>query len=124
MDSMENNSILLSIKKLVGSGEDNDDFDGDIITHINTTLSILQQLGVGPSDGFSIEDATATWTDYLGDDHKYINMVKSYMAANVRQLFDPPVQSAIAGALERDINRYEWRINVAAENHQREVSAE
>lgn len=116
------NSILLSIKKIVGSGEDNDDFDDDIITHINTVLSTLQQLGVGPSNGFSIEDATATWTDYLGNDHAYINMVKSYMAAKVRQLFDPPVQSAVADALQRNIDQFEWRINVAAENHQREVS--
>ena len=117
-------SILLSIRKLVGAGEDNDDFNVDIIMHINTVLSILQQLGVGPSNGFSIEDDTTTWTDYLGADHVHINMVKSYMAAKVRQLFDPPIQSAVAESLERTVREFEWRCNVAAENHDKEVSEE
>ena len=112
------NSILLSIRRLVGSGENNDDFDGD------TVLSILNQLGVGPDNGFSIEDATATWTDFLGDDSAYINMVRSYMAAKVRILFDPPVSSAVLASLERTCTEFEWRSNVAAENKKKEVSGQ
>ena len=118
------NSILLSIRRLVGSGENNDDFDGDLIIHINTVLSILNQLGVGPDNGFSIEDATATWTDFLGDDSAYINMVRSYMAAKVRILFDPPVSSAVLSSLERTCTEFEWRSNVAAENKNKEVSGQ
>ena len=116
------NSILLSIKKLVGSGSDNEDFDVDILMHINSVLSILHQLGVGPDNGFFVEDATATWTDFLGDDMAYINMVKSYVAAKVRLLFDPPVSSAVMESLNRICTEFEWRANVAAENKQKEVS--
>lgn len=118
------NSILLSVKKVVGSGENNDDFDTDLIIHINSVLSILQQLGVGPDDGFFIEDSTATWTDYLGNDHAYINMVKTYMCAKVRLLFDPPISSAVLESLNRTCSEFEWRSNVAAENHDKEAAGQ
>ena len=110
-------SILQSIKKLVGVGSDNPDFDADILIHINSVFSILQQLGIGPDDGYFIVDDTATWTDYLGSYSVHVNMVKSYMAAKVRILFDPPVSSAVADSLNRICSEFEWRANVAAENH-------
>lgn len=110
-------SILLSVKKLVGVGADNPDFDADILTHINSVFAILQQLGVGPENGYFIVDDTATWTDYLGNYSVHVNMVKSYMAAKVRILFDPPVSSAVADSLNRICSEFEWRANVAAENH-------
>lgn len=110
-------SILLSVKKLVGVGADNPDFDADILTHINSVFAILQQLGVGPETGYFIVDDTATWTDYLGNYSVHVNMVKSYMAAKVRILFDPPVSSAVADSLNRICSEFEWRANVAAENH-------
>ena len=110
-------SILLSVKKLVGVGSDNQDFDTDIITHINSVLAILQQLGIGPENGYFIVDETATWTDYLGSYFAQINMVKSYMSAKVRILFDPPVSSAVSDSLNRICSEFEWRANVAAENH-------
>ena len=109
-------SILSSVKKLLGIGEDSSDFDADIILHINSVLAILQQLGIGPEDGFSIDDETATWADYLGDDYRHLNMVKSYVHAKVRILFDPPVSSAVMDSLNRVCSEFEWRANVAAEN--------
>lgn len=117
-------SILLSIKKILNLGTDNTDFDPDLLIHINSVFSVLQQLGVGPQDGFCIEDATTTWTDYLGSDSAHLNMVKSYMSAKVRILFDPPVSSAVMDSLNRICSEFEWRSNVAAENKEHEEVSE
>lgn len=110
-------SILYSVKKMLSLAPDNSDFDSDIIIHINSVLSILQQLDIGPKNGYFIEDESTTWTDYLGTDSLHINMVKSYMGAKVRLLFDPPVSSAVMDSLNRICNEFEWRANVSAENH-------
>ena len=118
-----NESILVSIKKLLGLDSDNTDFDTDILMHINSVLSILQQLGIGPDDGYFIEGTDEMWSDYLGDDAKHLNLVKSYMAAKVRILFDPPVSSAVMESLNRICSEFEWRANVAAENYTLEKEA-
>jgi len=110
-------SILLSVKKVLSLAPENTDFDEDILMHINSVLAILQQLAVGPEDGFCVEDETATWRDYLGEDSKHIAMVKSYICAKVRLLFDTPVSSSVMQSLERTCSEFEWRLNVAAENH-------
>lgn len=119
-ESTVENSILASVRKLVSAGSDSSDFDSDLLIHINSVFSILQQLGVGPETGFFITDDSATWEDYLGDDTAYINLVKSYVAAKVRILFDPPVSSAVLDSLNRICSEFEWRANVAAENKQKE----
>ena len=116
-------SILLSIKKVLALDKDNHDFDADILLHINSVLAILQQLGVGPVEGYFINDEYTTWRDYLGDDAQHVSMVKSYMAAKVRILFDPPVSSAVMESLNRICSEFEWRANVAAENYQLEKEA-
>lgn len=108
-------SILTSIKKLLGITEEYDHFDPDIIMHINSVFMILTQLGVGPSDGFSISDKTATWDDFLPADNKNFEAVKSYMHLKVKLLFDPPMSSAIIEAIKQMINELEWRLNVEAE---------
>ena len=82
-------SILTSIKKLLGITEDYENFDADIIMHINSVFMTLRQIGVGPEEGFFIEDKSATWTDFMGDETK-IESVKTYMYMKVRLLFDPP----------------------------------
>lgn len=107
-------SILTSIKKLLGITENYEQFDTDIIIHINTVLMILQQLGVGPKNGFSISDKTATWGDFLPDG-KNMEAVKSYVLLKVRLLFDPPMSSAVMDCINRMISELEFRINVAAE---------
>lgn len=104
-------SILISIKKVLGIDEDDSSFDTDIIMHINSVFGILWQLGVGPIEGFEIEDEGTTWNEFLPD-RKYLNTVKSYMAMKVRKVFDPPQSSSVLEALEKSINEYEWRINV------------
>lgn len=108
-------SILTSIKKLLGIDEDYEHFDADIIMHINSVFMILQQLGVGPSDGFYIEDELTTWEDYIGDDKK-LGTVKSFMYLKVKLLFDPPTSSTAVESIKHMINEFEWRINVAVEN--------
>ena len=109
-------SILESIKKVLNVGPDDTDFDTDILMHINSVLAVLQQLGIGPKTGFYVDGFEQTWDDYLGEDSLHINMVKSYMAAKVRILFDPPVSSAVMESLNRICSEFEWRANVAAEN--------
>lgn len=116
----ESDSILISVKKVLGVDVDSSDFDTDILLHLNSVLAVLQQLGVGPVDGFFVSGIEQTWNDFLGDNSAYINMVKSYVTAKVRVLFDPPVSSAVMESLNRICSEFEWRINVAAENKQLE----
>lgn len=110
-------SILTSIKKLLNIAEDCTDFDTDVIMHINSVFSVLNQLGVGPSEGFSIEDDTTTWDDYISDDPN-LNMVKTYIYQKVRLVFDPPSNSTVLASTERTIQELESRLNIAAESKQ------
>ena len=108
-------SILTSIKKMLGIAEEYEHFDPDIIMHINSVFMDLAQLGVGPAEGFTIEDDTSVWTDFLPDNNKF-EAVKSYMHLRVKILFDPPSSSAVMEAMKREIDKWEWRLNVAAES--------
>ena len=103
-------SILTSVKKLLGIAEEYEQFDTDIIMHINSVFMILRQLGVGPSEGFSINDKNSKWTDFLDDDIT-LESVKSYVYLKVRLLFDPPTSGVVMEATNRMINELEWRIN-------------
>lgn len=107
-------SILTSIKKMLGIVEEYEHFDADLIMHINSVLSILTQLGVGPSEGFSIKDKTASWNDFLSDS-KNLESVKSYVYLKVRLIFDPPLTSSVTEAINRMISELEWRISVAVD---------
>lgn len=107
-------SILISVKKLLGIPEEYTQFDTDIIMHINSVFMTLNQLGVGPSEGFVIEDDTTTWNDFMQDNAK-IEGVKSYMVLKVRLLFDPPLNSAVIEAINRQIAEFEWRLNAAVD---------
>lgn len=106
-------SILTSIKKLLNISEEHNHFDADLIMHINTVFMILNQLGVGPTECFSIEDGEAIWDDFVtGNSY---NAVKTYMGLKVRLLFDPPTGSAHIEAINRQISELEWRLNSEAE---------
>lgn len=109
-------SILTSIKQMLDIGEDYTVFDPVIVTHINSVFCDLQQLGVGPAEGFSIEDEYAIWSDFIDDVTKH-QAVKSYMWLRVKILFDPnSIGSSTLASYERQIQQWEWRLNVAAEN--------
>lgn len=107
-------SILTSTKKNLGIGADNTAFDLDIITHINSAFSTLAQLGIGPDDGFMIEDDTAEWSDFMGVDLE-LNSVKTYVFLKCKLLFDPPALSFVINAMERQIEQLEWRLNTHRE---------
>lgn len=107
-------SILTSIKKLLGIAEDYTHFDNDIIMHINSVFLILTQLGVGPPEGFVIQDATALWTDFVAD-NKNLELIKSYTYLKVKIMFDPPLSSAVLDSTNQLIKEYEWRIQVASD---------
>lgn len=107
-------SILLSTKKILGLAPDYTVFDHDIITHINTAFSILTQLGIGPPNGFMIEDAEPVWFEFVEDDMQ-LNSVKTYVYLKVRQLFDPPQTSYLIAAMERQIQELEVRMNIHRE---------
>ena len=107
-------SILTSIKKLLGITEEYEHFDQDIIMHINSVFMILTQMGVGPEEGFTISDSTTTWNEFTNDDKK-IEAVKSYVYLKVRLLFDPPASSSVMEAINRSISELEWRLNIAVD---------
>ena len=107
-------TILTSIKKLLGIAEEYEHFDQDIILHVNSAFSVLTQLGVGPEEGFRIEDASAIWSEFLFDDPR-LEFVKTFVHLKVKLGFDPPLSSAAIEAINRQISELEWRINVVVE---------
>lgn len=107
-------SILTSIKKLLGVTEEYEHFDADIIMHINSVFMILNQLGVGPENGFSIKDKSALWSDFISNDLS-LELVKSYVHLKVKLLFDPPTSSAVMESMNRQIDEFEWRLNLAVD---------
>ena len=108
-------SILTSIKKLLGIDENYTHFDADIVMHINSVFSILTQMGVGPANGFSISGKDETWSAFITDKPNIFSLVKSYVYMKVRLLFDPPLSSAAIESINRQISEFEWRLFVAAD---------
>lgn len=105
-------SILTSIKKLLGIEEEYEHFDPDIIMHINTVFALLKRMGVGPSKGFSIQDSGATWNDFMGKDPDIIlESVKTYIYLKVKLIFDPPNGSAVMEAIKENIKELEWSLH-------------
>ena len=107
-------SIFESIKALLGPDSVYDVFDQDILIHINTTLSVLTQLGVGPAEGFMVTGPDETWGEFISND-KTLNMVKTYVYMKVKMAFDPPVNSSVLSAYQEACKEYEWRLNVAVD---------
>lgn len=108
-------SILASTKHVLNLEEDYTPFDQDIIMHINSVFFTLNQLGIGPVDGFRIDDDVAVWSDFTGDDIRY-DAVKTYMYLRVRLLFDPPQTSYLIQAFKEQREELEWRLNVHRED--------
>lgn len=112
---MANDSILGSIRKMIGGVEgDESPFDQDLIININSVFTIVNQLGVGPKNAFSISSEDDTWSDFF-DDNKVINLVKTYVYLKTKLIFDPPTTGVLHEAMERQIKEFEWRLKVEAE---------
>lgn len=107
-------SILTSIKKLLGIAEEYTHFDADLVMHINSAFMVLTQLGVGPAEGFRIEDDLNTWDEFM-QDAKNIESVKTYIYLKVRYIFDPPASSAALNAMSSLIAEFESRLNIAVD---------
>lgn len=112
-------SILTSIKKLLGPEEDYTHFDKDIIIHINSVFLALTQLGVGPTEGFLITGKDEKWSDFIKDSKKF-EAIKTYIFLKVKLIFDPPLNSSTIEAYNRSISELEWRINLEAESNKKE----
>ncbi len=108
------NSILETIKKLIGIDKDYGAFDLDLIVAINSSFTILNQLGVGPKKAFSIKGPDELWSDFFSDSEK-IDLVKSYIYLRAKVLFDPPSTGVLHEAIERQISEFEWRLRTQAE---------
>lgn len=107
-------SILMTIRKLVCGDPYADHFDTDLLVHINACFSILNQLGVGPENGFVVTDDTQSWSSYIADNY-ILNMVKTYVTLKVKKIFDPPLTSSVLEAMDKEISQLEWRLNVAVD---------
>lgn len=107
-------SILLSIRKLIGPSESYDVFDTDLMIHINTVLMILRQVGIGPAEGFAITGTTETWGDFL-DSRTDLEAVKTYVYLRVKALFDPPSNSFVLNSMKEQSDELIWRLNVAVD---------
>lgn len=101
-------SVLNSIKKLLGIQESYTIFDADLIMHINSTFAMLNQIGIGPKEGFMIEDSYTTWDEYITKANE--SMVKSYIYLKVRLLFDPPSNNSLTESINRQLSELEWRL--------------
>ena len=101
-------SILDSIKKLLGIQPEYRAFDEDLIIHINTVFIILNQINIGPEEGFMIVDGSESWDDFV----KGINetMVKTYIYLKVRLMFDPPTSGVLVDSMNGMISELEWRL--------------
>ena len=108
-------SILTSIKILLGIEPDDNNFDQELIMHINTVLTIMTQLGFNPTSGFFITDASSMWTDFISV-RKDLEMIKSYVFLRVRLLFDPPQNSFLVDTIQKQYAEFEWRLNVQIED--------
>lgn len=107
-------SILTSIKKLLGITEDYTHFDQDIIIQINSAFSTLNQLGVGPKAGFAISDKTSVWTDFINDIR--LNFAKTYVFITVKLSFDPPTSGVLTDSYKRQLDELTWRLSIVDEN--------
>lgn len=107
-------SILESVKKMLGPGPDQTEFDSELLMNINGVFFELQQLGIGPEEGFSVYDDSEKWIDFTTDEN-VLNALKPYMYLKVKLIFDPPTSSSVLASFENMINRFEWRLNVDSE---------
>lgn len=112
---MNEKSILTSIKKLLGIEEEYEQFDMDIIIHINTAFSVLQQIGVGPTKGFRITGSEQTWSDFADVSDASMDLIKNYIYMKVKLIFDPPASSTNIETYNKLISEYEWRLCSSAE---------
>lgn len=108
-------SILTSTKKILGVMDDDTSFDLDIVIYINSALSVLQQLGLGPIDGVAIEDAETTWDELEIEELPILGQVKTYIWLKAKTMFDPPSTSYLVTAMQEQVTEHEARLSALRE---------
>lgn len=115
-DLNETDSILISIKKLLGLSKECKDFDTDIKIHINTVIMNLDQLGIIIPESFSVKDENQLWSEIISDNDK-LDSIITYVYLKVKLVFDPPLSSAVMEANKESIKELEWRITVQVDEN-------
>lgn len=110
-----NESILDEVKKTLGINQEVTVFDNEIKIYINSALATLSQLGIGPVEGWEIQDATDEWSDFIAED-LHLNPIKTYVHLRTKMLFDPPTNSWMTVAMKEQIEQLEWRLNITRED--------
>lgn len=111
---MNEESILVYVKKLLGIQSDYNHFDPDIIYGINAAFAVLTQLGVGPESGFSISDDSTKWDEFVSDTTR-LSLIKPYVYLKTKMLFDPPSSNVLTDSINKIISEYEFRLNVVSD---------
>ncbi len=117
MSQINEESILKSIRKLIGPEDDYTHFDPDIVIHINSAINRLYQLGLDSAKDFMVTSEAETWADLFGSDEKVLNMCKPFIYFKVKMSFDPPTSSIAAEAIKAEIDKLEWLINIWLESN-------
>ena len=104
-------SILESVKTVLGIPSEDNFFNDNLVLQINSIFSILRQIGCGPAEGYQITGPSNTWDEFLTNEPEKLQLVKSYLGMRVRQYFDPPTNSTVLQALDRQVSELEWRIS-------------
>ncbi len=111
-------SILKTIKEALGIVDDYTAFDSQIIMHINSVFMILNQMGIGPEGGYQIQDKADAWSEFIVKsdwDGELFNLVKTYIAIKVKMIWDPPSSNALLDVYQRQIDEFEYRLNLRSE---------
>lgn len=114
-------SILNNVKKLLGIDSEDDSFDVDVMTMINSTIPSLAQMGIGPSNGYMVTSADDKWTDWITTNTINLQGVKTYLYLKIKLIFDPPTNSTVVEAFNKNLNELEWRMMLAVETNNLEV---
>lgn len=109
-------SILNTVKKLLGIDVDDTSFDDDIIILINSSMLSLSQMGIGPVNGFIVTSSVDKWTDYISDNTINLEGVKTYLYLKVKLTFDPPTNSTVIEAMKKTLEELEWRMMLSVES--------
>ena len=112
---IDNESILITIKKMLGPSYDEESFDTDIIIHINSCFTTLRQLGIGPSNGYRITTKDQVWSEFIKNE-EMLDSVKTYIYIKTKLVFDPPTNSSLLNAFEKQYKELEWRLNISVES--------
>ena len=106
-------SILEDVKHFIGPSAQYEYFDPDVIMQINTAFFELNQLGVGPDKPFVIVDGSEEWDEFASNTDT--EAMKTYICLKTRMYFDPPQTGTLINAIEKQLDRLEWRLNVAVD---------